>query len=119
MAIEYELRVQGDLLWVTARGKDDHVEQVKQYGMAVAAAAIANACHRILCDERQLTYSLGTFDTFDAARHIAENVSHFLKVAIVCGQSQSEDAEFWETVAVNRGLCVRVFRQLDRAQAWL
>lgn len=41
------------------------------------------------------------------------------KVAVVCNEKFVADARFWENVAVNRGLRVRMFKSLDAAQTWL
>ena len=58
-------------------------------------------------------------DTFESARYIAESVPHVVKVAIACNPQSYPDGQFWETVAVNRGLSVRFFKDLAQAAAWL
>ncbi|MCX6358565.1 MAG: hypothetical protein NT029_02060 [Armatimonadetes bacterium] len=40
-------------------------------------------------------------------------------MAIVCDPRYADDAHFWETVAVNRGLTVRMFPLEEAARAWL
>ncbi|MFM8332326.1 MAG: hypothetical protein ACKN9T_11615, partial [Candidatus Methylumidiphilus sp.] len=73
----------------------------------------------VLCDERKLDYRLGTFDIYEAAKFLAEQVPRAAKAAIVCNAKYIEDARFWENVAVNRGLSVRVFCDIDAAERWL
>jgi hypothetical protein len=119
MAIKHSIRIEDGILSVQASGKDDNLGQVKAYGTAVMEAAIAADCDRILCDERDLVYSLGTLDTIESAKYISEIVPRIAKVAIVCNPKQVEDGEFWETVAVNRGLEVRVFIDPGDARVWL
>lgn len=119
MAINYVITSEGNYLIVKASGKDDNLAQVKEYGIAVITAAVASEAYYILCDETELEYSLDVFDTFESARFIAEHAPRIAKVAIVCNPKQMHDAEFWETVAVNRGLQIRVFQNMDSANSWL
>lgn len=119
MAITFTIEQTESMMRVIAWGKDDNLEQVKEYGMAILMAAISSGCTKVLCDELQLVYSLGTFDTFESARFISEYAPNIAKVAIACKPDQIDDATFWETVASNRGLFVRVFKTLHEAEEWL
>ena len=119
MSINYSIEVEDDLLRVTASGVDDNLEQVQEYGMAVIGAAIEYRVSKILCNEKDLKYLLGTFDTYESARLIAEAAPKIAQVAIVCKDDDYKDAQFWETVASNRGLHIRVFKDLATAEEWL
>jgi hypothetical protein len=119
MAITYTISKKDRYLLITASGKDDSLEEVESYGMAVIQAALINKATHVLCDERQLEYALGTFDIFESARFIAQHVPSLAKTAIVSGTNESQDVAFWETVAVNRGLHVKMFQDIDKAEAWL
>lgn len=119
MSINYTFSNDEPILRVVASGMDDNLEQVMGYGMAVMAAAIQSGCSRVLCNELELEYKLGTFDTFESARLISENAPSIARVAIVCNAKNIKDALFWETVASNRGLLVRVFRNIPEAEEWL
>ena len=107
------------LLVITASGRDESLQQVVDYGRAVIQLAVEKEVRRVLCDERNLEYALGMFDTFQAAKTIAECAPRVGRVAIVCGPKFLETGKFWETVAVNRHFHVRVDTDLDRARAWL
>ncbi len=87
--------------------------------MAIIRAAISSGCTRILCDETELEYALGTIDTFESAKFISEHAPRIAKVAIVCMAEKFCDASFWETLAVNRGLSVKVFQDLHKAEEWM
>jgi hypothetical protein len=102
-----------------AVGCDDSLDDVREYGKGVVEACRAAGCVRVLCDERELEYKLGAVDTFESAAFIAEYAPHVARIAIVCGPQQLADASFWETVAVNRGLSVRAFRDVPAAEEWL
>lgn len=119
MAISYTFTLNEETLYVKTQGSDDSLEEVVQYGMAIIQAAHASGCRHVLCDELDLTYRLGTLDTFTAAETISHHAPRVGRVAIVCKPQHLSDAEFWETVAVNRGLMVRVFPARAEAEAWL
>ena len=119
MAIEYSIAVEGDTLLVDAWGFDESLTQVQEYGMALIAACVRYGVTRLLCNELRLEYRLGVVDTYRAAEFIAAEAPAVAWVAIVCDPKQVADACFFEDVAVNRGLTVRVFTELDAATDWL
>ena len=82
-------------------------------------AALENDCTRIICDESDLIYSLDTYDTYQLAEMLSKSVPLLLKVALICNIDQVDDAEFWETVAVNRMVTVRVFKDKKSAEQWI
>lgn len=119
MSIFFEAEVEGNTLIVTTSGMDDNVQQVVEYGRALIRLAVEAEVRHVLCDERSLTYAIETFDIFDAARTIAEEAPKVGRIAIVCRPEFLGDGKFWETVAVNRGLQVRVDTDFERARIWL
>lgn len=119
MAITYLSEMKNGLLSITAAGRDDTVQQVIDYGTAVIELAITYEAKLILCDERNLEYALGTFETFQAAELIAERAPKVARIAIVCKPEFLADGKFWETVAVNRLLRVRVDTDIDQVRNWL
>ena len=119
MSITYSFRAEGDTLYVDTSGFDDSLDEVLAYGAAVIEQALLHRTTRVLCDERQLVYRLTTLDTFAAAEYIAKEAPHIARIALVCAPQFFADAAFWENVAVNRGLSVCAFKDLERAKAWL
>jgi hypothetical protein len=119
MAIEYEMHVEGDILYVTTSGFDETLEEVMDYGTAVQRAAREKDCPYILVDETDLQYRLSTIDTYDLAKYYAYTFRDATKVALVTNEENMEDAKFWETAVVNRGLSYRVFSSKEEARAWL
>ncbi len=119
MAIEYSFKPQGELMLVTASGHDDSLEDTIDYGMAVLKACLENQCTRVLCDERELEYRLGTVDTYQLAETAVQAAPKLVRIAIVIGPENLEDAAFYETVAKNRGLSVKVFQEMNEARKWL
>jgi hypothetical protein len=119
MSIKYAIEFRDNILRVKATGKDDNLEDVKKYGIAVLEAALSSSCSKVLCDETELEYSLGISDNFESAKFISEQAPKIGKLAIFCKIEQMEDASFWETVAVNRGLQVKVCKSPEEAEEWL
>ncbi len=119
MAIHYTVTVNGDTLVVTASGFDENAAEVQEYGLAIIRACLQGDVVKVLCNELDLEYRLGTVDTYQAAAFISAHAPRVGQVAIVSNPKYTEDALFPEDVAVNRGLTVRVFKSVDAATRWL
>lgn len=119
MSIQFKIEVEGPLIRATASGTDDSLEEVEAYGTAVVESCRKNQCKYILCDERRLHYNLSTSETFDLGEYYTSYAPSVVRVAIVCSRENLEEASFFETVAVNRGLQIRVFTDMEEAENWL
>jgi hypothetical protein len=119
MSIQYVLQPEGDLLTVKTSGFDENLQEVEQYGLTILEACKEGNYARVLCDETELEYRLSTLDTYESAVFLASQAPRLIKAAIVCNPKFVQDAHFWETVATNRGLTVRVFKDVESARAWL
>ena len=119
MAIHFTTRIDGALLRVEAHGFDESLEEVMAYGSALIEQCLTHQLTRVLCDERALEYRLNTLDTYALATWISEQVPHLARIALVSAPAAAADAQFWENVAVNRGLTVRAFQDPAAAEHWL
>ncbi|MDM7926783.1 MAG: hypothetical protein QUS35_12275 [bacterium] len=119
MPIDYSMTIRRGILFVKARGRDDRLEDVEAYSRAVLAEAVASGCTKVICDETELVYSLNLVDTYELAEFISAHAPGVGRAAVVCNPGQIQDASFWENVAVNRGLQVRVFPDLNSAETWM
>jgi len=119
MGHSHTIKYDGKLLKVKASGKDYTAEDVLAYGKAIIEASITYSCTAALLDEYDVEYALGTIDLYESAVFISEMAPKIGRVAVVCKPQNHHDADFWGTVAVNRGLTVRVFKSLNEAEAWL
>jgi hypothetical protein len=119
MTITYDIQIDNDTVYVKASGVDESLSEVEAYGMAIVNAAIESQSTRVLCDERELAYALGTVDTYDYAEYIAARVPRLVKIAIVSSPECADDAAFWEDVVVNRGMTARFFHDREKAEQWL
>ncbi|EAT58988.1 hypothetical protein [Chlorobium ferrooxidans] len=119
MAIQYTAEVKDDILFVTARGFDENLEDVQNYGRGIIDLCKQSGVTLVLCDETALEYRLGTLDTYEAGKYMSENVPILARVAIVSNPEFFSDAEFFEDVVVNRGLTLRFFSDIDTSMHWL
>lgn len=108
-----------DILVVKSKGYDEGLSEVINYNQVVKAEADRQKCDKILCDERALEYRLSITETYELANHLSEIVKSFNKIAIVTNKNNQETAEFWETVAINRGVVVKAFFDFIEARRWL
>lgn len=119
MAIKVEVIDTKDILRVKASGIDDNLEQVIEYGSKLIELAKQYNVTKLLCDEQNLIYNLNTVDNFEAAEFIAKHAPKVARVAIVFNPQNFKDAEFWETVAVNRLLKIKLCKTIEEAEEWL
>jgi len=91
------------------------------------ASELAEACdeaklHRVLLDERNLTYTVGNiFDLMGIGDKLLEDmlVFRFHRVACVTTPEQLQTAKDFEAVARNRGMNYRAFEHIEDAESWL
>lgn len=119
MSIKYTFAVEDNTLKVIARGKDDSLQEVKDYALAVIDEVVKEGCARVLCDERSLEYSISIIDTYSLAEEVSKYSTRAERLAIVCSDKFIKDGKFYETVASNRGLKVLVSSNYDLAVSWL
>ncbi len=119
MAIRYTTTGSGYTLTVVAEGFDEDLEDVNAYAKGIVDACVSGGYTRVLCDESRLEYRLRTLDTFDSATALAAYAPRLARIAIVCDERFINDAAFWETCVVNRGLKARVFKDVVSARTWL
>jgi hypothetical protein len=94
---------------------------VIEYMREVVRACTVRNCWTILIEERLSGNRLGMTDVFDiASRGGMELGGRFDRIAYVDALAPANDLmRFAETVAVNRGLPLKVFRTVDDAERWL
>lgn len=119
MAINYHFTVKHDILIVEASGEDDGLEDVMTYAKAIINEGIKHQCTKIICDERNLIYRLSTSETYELAKNTAFAAPKIARTAIITRPDFKEIIEFWETVALNRGLNIKIFFNIKEATKWL
>jgi hypothetical protein len=104
---------------VVSSGRDDDLAEVEAYSLAILKAALETGANRVLCDERNLEYAISFIDTYKLAEYASGMAAHLARIAIVCNPAYINDGKFYETVASNRGLIVRVTTNMMEAIEWL
>jgi hypothetical protein len=95
-------------------------ENVKRYIEGIRRACTARRCFRMLIEERLEGPRLGTMDVFQiVADESGRSKGFFRAVAYVDVNTEGDSMKFAETVAVNRGIPMRVFASVGDAERWL
>jgi hypothetical protein len=118
MAIQYQIENTPDYLLVTASGTNVNIDEVMSYTQAIVMTAMKYNPTCVLCDGRQLQYTL----SLELIRKIAEYVSFYstdrVKVALVFDKKYLEFGEFYEAVALHHGLTMRITDDYQGALEW-
>jgi len=92
---------------------------VRECAVGVFALAAANDCKKVMVDCSQATEHTGISDIHGFYSRLEQfGCDRRMSVAIVFSDRSGTD-QFIETVARNRGFGLRVFPDLDDAEAWL
>ncbi|MBN2830290.1 MAG: hypothetical protein JXR56_08215 [Candidatus Cloacimonetes bacterium] len=119
MAILYKITAEDNFLSVQASGFDENLQETEDYVNAVIKDALEYKSQYILCDERNLHYSLSFYDNYQLAGFISQYAKMIKKVAIVCAPDYSLEKEFFEEIAVEKGASICFFYDIDSAKKWL
>jgi hypothetical protein len=119
MAIECSFSVKENYLAVITKGIEESLNEVRECTSSIVEEAIKNNSRKILCDLRDLSYTLTTLDIYALAEYGATYASKVSKIAMVCQEKVLDDGRFYETVASNRGLTILVTTEYNQALDWL
>jgi len=119
MEINFVITNEDQYLKIISKGSCDNLVQLKEYVLALQEAAVSSGQLRLLVDETHLEYTLSTLNTYHSGCFLSQLSPKPQRIAILCKTSSLNNAKFWETVAVNRGVNVRVFDDRISAENWL
>lgn len=95
-------------------------ENVRGYLEEVRAECVAHDCFRVLIEERLEGPRLDAMDVFEIAADGSSRIpGMFRAIAYVDVNASGDMMKFAETVAVNRGVPVRLFANVADAEEWL
>lgn len=112
---------QDDLVIVKTSGIFSY-QQVLQMTKETFNAATENGIKYILGDHRDLEPQISLLDSYKLPRDLLiAGVERPLKVAVVYTKdsTKSEEIEFFETTALNVGITVKSFTNINDARLWL
>jgi hypothetical protein len=121
MAIHYSLEQRGEVLYFTGEGAEEGLEENRRILKMVVQACEEHNCRLVLLDDRRVQYTISIISLYELARSYKEvNIFRQIsKVALVSDLQYKEDNDFFETTSQNRGLNLRVFYDIEQAEAWL
>jgi hypothetical protein len=115
-----------DCVYVTATGEFSLGEAQRSFLEMLESVAVAKLT-KVLFDGRMLIgepemierFYYGEFAARSVASFASRGVSPATRFAYVLEEPMLDPDRFGETVAVNRGMIVRAFDNLEAARAWL
>jgi hypothetical protein len=121
-----DIHPRAGLLAVDATGEFS-LEEAKRTFLEMMQAAALHTTKRVLFDGRAITGNPRTLERFYYAEFAAattaqskkQNKSGETRFAYVLKEPVLDPEKFGETVAVNRGMCVKAFDNPEEALAWL
>lgn len=93
----------------------DHCES----GSALLTKVNESGCKYILIDARLSPMNLNITDQFSFSVFLTKTLPLGTKMAVIQPVDKFEESKFPETVAVNRGLMIKMFRNEKEATLWL
>ncbi len=119
MAISFTTTCNDGILYITAKGFDETLEDSKLFSLGVLQAAHDSKATKILSNELELEYRLGTIDLYVLTEVISKNAPFIKKAALVCDERYKQDMFYFERLSQNRGLCGKIFFNMDEAESWI
>ena len=117
--MSYDLYLEEHPHYLHARATGERtLPNAMRFLMDAYAACIKRNQRNLLVEMGFEGPSLGAFEIFNVISERSADGSKLRRIAYVEGLP-AEKAEFAETVAVNRGVNVRLFREVSEAASWL
>ena len=119
--VQYD--AEAGLITASAQGAID-MQTLTAFVHAIVSALKEHNCRLVLNDVREVTVLLSTVQIYDLPDMIVELASAEglealeIKRALVAAGDLS-DFSFFETVSLNRMHNIKIFRDMDKARAWL
>ena len=126
MSMHLEIRPEAGFLHVSATGKFS-LKEAEQTFLEILEAVILHTTSKVMIDGRKLIgkpenierFCYGKFAANSVKAYRARGVSPATAFAYVLKEPVLDPQRFGETVAVNRGMLVKAFDNLENAFAWL
>ncbi len=118
MSFEVSYTVEGSILIVRSSGHIGNQQEYKRYFSSMHEKIRETGCNRLLIDSREIQTDFDTIEVYRAASAdaLAHRANPLERFAILTVPAEAENARFYENVAYNRGLKVKLF--YDEEEAW-
>lgn len=100
------------------------LSEAKELISEITECAIANKCFLCLSNYREATMEMSTFQIYEIPNVLSNIVTSLglhpnkFKRAIIV-EKDLHDFNFYETVSLNSGQNIRLFREIDEGKKWL
>ena len=120
MSYELSFKHQPDYLYVQVTGVRT-IENIIAMAKDFLAVLDKNGYRKVLLDVRGMTGGLDPLNAYKLGKKDVQELKRpsQLKVSIFDLEENRERFEFMENVAVNAGLNLRIFSDVDKAMEWL
>ena len=118
MSYELEVEKRPDYLVFRVTGTNT-AENVQAYLSEIVAACEQHDCYRALVHETLAGPRLKVDDVFDIASEGAMKALGIFQAIAYVDEQMGDMSYFLETVAVNRGMPIKVFQTVAHAEHWL
>ncbi len=116
----HELSYDSDTQCIILRIQDKvTIELIRELAPQVASMVETTGCHRLLNDMSASTIDIPFADLFASPKIMTDSgVEPDTKRALVV-PSTFDEADFLETISRNRGHNLMIFKDIEKAKAWL
>ena len=118
MSIQFQIEEMPDYLAVRFTGTGA-VEDVPQLFELIAEYCIRANKNKLLLDITEVHANIFLADRYFFGEETQIFAHYNLKVAVVCSLEQLDPQRFTEKVAQNRGVNLRIFKNVKDAEGWL
>ena len=95
------------------------VDSAKRSVDALVESCIKTKNPKVLFDIRSMTGDLSTLDRYRVGQYGSDTITRTTRFAMLARADQVSPDKFFENIAVNRGLNLKVFTNIDETVAWL
>jgi hypothetical protein len=121
MAYHMEVVCEDDYLHIYVTG-DNTPEDVIAYLDQIRRSCVEHGCPKVLIEENLTGPPFATVDVYDVVDAASRGVAPAIRYIAFIDTNPAHDfaqMKFAETVAVNRGVNVKVFRDVPSAREWI
>jgi len=118
MPEDIQITYNSDYLLVEVKGKYG-LKKAKEIIDMMAKSCKVNECPNVLIDVRKLGGEISFEDKIEISEYSEITLAEYLKVAFLTTEKQVKPVKFFETIAGNRGITVKIFKNSIEALGWL
>jgi hypothetical protein len=121
MTIGYTIEKRKDYIYLEGEGIEDSLEENKQIHQMIVNVCKNHQCERVLIDDRKVTYTASIISLYQLAEYYAkvDMPRQIKRAAILASPKYKETNDFFEDTSRNRGINLRLFYDLEKAEQWL